>query len=248
MFIRQLPVLRGRERQRDSSRGEFACGIQNINVKTGLGAVGYFNEQIRQNVDEKTRNCMKPYVDQIIAVILEQPLPGSIQKLGWISADQTIAQAQLTLKGRQTSWQLLSDGRQTVAYGSLMGGVAMRTTVFFDFDGKAYFARSTLSSGWDRTEGYSGGGHGDQQGVDPNELCGNLTNQTFSYLQGVLGPAKQPPSKTGSRIEPAWNITGGAAGYCGKAGTSTTVAHAVVCGSAPWRRGLGDAFAIATRR
>jgi hypothetical protein len=29
---------------------------------------------------------------------------------------------------------------------------------------------------------------------------------------------------------------------------STTVAHAVVCGSAPWRRGLGDAFAIATRR
>jgi len=28
----------------------------------------------------------------------------------------------------------------------------------------------------------------------------------------------------------------------------TTVAHAVVCGSAPWRRGLGDAFAIATRR
>src|SRR5579872_7037167 len=88
-------------------------GPQTFNIRTSNGGVGYLNEQLRLKFDEATRDCMKPYIDKLIAVILEQPLPGSIQKLDWISSGQSIAQVQLALKNRDIQWSSLSDGRQS---------------------------------------------------------------------------------------------------------------------------------------
>ncbi len=40
-----------------------------VNIKNMRGAVGYINEEIRKVVDADTRNCMQPYIPQIIDIV-----------------------------------------------------------------------------------------------------------------------------------------------------------------------------------
>lgn len=47
-----------------------AEGNINVNVKKSGGGVGYIDEQIRLKFDKETRDCMKPYIDNLIKIIL----------------------------------------------------------------------------------------------------------------------------------------------------------------------------------
>jgi hypothetical protein len=52
-----------------------AAGKLNVDARKGKGAVLYFNEQIKERIDEKVMTCMQHYTDQIFDYILKNSAP-----------------------------------------------------------------------------------------------------------------------------------------------------------------------------
>ncbi len=49
-----------------------SSGNVNVNIKRESGAVGYLREEIRSKVENHVRACMAPYIERLIAIILDQ--------------------------------------------------------------------------------------------------------------------------------------------------------------------------------
>lgn len=201
--------------------GEVGVNLTNTQAR-GLveGLKGELSKVTGEQATQ-ARECMRPYIDRILNIILGSEPKAQLSpkndpsKIGFVSSGTRTQDLQNLLNGRNVEWYKTNDNRYFARYSSLLSGMNITTTIYFDFDGIAYNGRHEISSRRKLSTSYRNrGGEATNYGADPSLLCNEKTKEIADFIATNVSSAVQPLIASETRIEPAWGITGEGADYC----------------------------------